>query len=309
MIQKLIQKIQKTHAPIVVGLDPMLSYVPAHIQKRAFEEHGETLEGAAEAIWQYNKGIVDAVHDLIPAVKPQIAMYEQFGIEGLKVFKKTVDYCHEKDMVVIGDVKRGDIGSTSEAYAVAHLGKVKVGSKLLTPFDEDFATVNPYLGSDGINPFIKVCNEEDKGIFILVKTSNPSSGEFQDQLIDGKPLYEHVGAKVNEWGSQCMGDTYSNVGAVVGATYPEMGKVLRKIMPKSFILVPGYGAQGGKAADLVHYFNEDGLGAIVNSSRGIIAAYKQEQYAKYGEEHFAEASRAAVEAMIADIGTALERAK
>ena len=305
MIDQLIANIKKTNAPIVVGLDPMMKFIPEQIQKAAFAEYGETLKGAAEAIWQYNKGIVDAVADLIPAVKPQIAMYEQFGIEGLKVFKKTVDYCHEKDMVVIGDVKRGDIGSTSEAYAVAHLGKVKVGSKLLTPFDEDFATVNPYLGSDGINPFIKVCNEEDKGIFILVKTSNPSSGEFQDQLIDGKPLYEHVGAKVNEWGSQCMGDTYSNVGAVVGATYPEMGKVLRKIMPKSFILVPGYGAQGGKAADLVHYFNEDGLGAIVNSSRGIIAAYKQEKYASFGEANYADASRQAVVDMIADINSVL----
>ena len=305
MIDKLVKKIKETKAPIVVGLDPMLSYVPEYIKKTAFDEYGETLEGAAEAIWQYNKGIVDAVHDLIPAVKPQIAMYEQFGIEGLKAFQKTVDYCKSKDLVVIADIKRGDIGSTSAAYAVGHLGKVAVGSKTLTPFDEDFATVNPYLGSDGINPFIKVCNEEDKGIFILVKTSNPSSGEFQDQLIDGKPLYEHVGAKVNEWGSQCMGDTYSNVGAVVGATYPEMGKVLRKIMPKSFILVPGYGAQGGKAADLVHYFNEDGLGAIVNSSRGIIAAYKQEKYASFGEANYADASRQAVVDMIEDINSVL----
>ena len=233
MINKLVDKIVKTNAPVVVGLDPMMKFIPEHIQAAAFEQYGETLEGAAEAIWQFNKSIIDNIYDIVPAVKPQIAMYEQFGIEGLKVFKKTVDYCHEKDMVVIGDVKRGDIGSTSEAYAVAHLGKVKVGSKLLTPFDEDFATVNPYLGSDGINPFIKVCQEENKGIFILVKTSNPSSGEFQDQLIDGKPLYEHVGAKVDEWGSQCMGDTYSNVGAVVGATYPEMGKTLRKVMPKA----------------------------------------------------------------------------
>ena len=305
MINKLVDKIVKTNAPVVVGLDPMMKYIPEHVQKEAFEQYGETLEGAAEAIWQYNKAIIDNIYDIVPAVKPQIAMYEQFGIEGLKVFKKTVDYCHEKDMVVIGDVKRGDIGSTSEAYAVAHLGKVKVGSKLLTPFDEDFATVNPYLGSDGINPFIKVCNEEDKGIFILVKTSNPSSGEFQDQLIDGKPLYEHVGAKVNEWGSQCMGDTYSNVGAVVGATYPEMGKVLRKVMPKAYILVPGYGAQGGKAEDLTAFFNPDGLGAIVNSSRGIIAAYAKDEYAKFGAKNFGEASRQAALDMIADINGAL----
>lgn len=284
----------------------MLGYIPEHIKTKAYAEFGETLEGAAEAIWQFNKEIVDHTYDIIPAVKPQIAMYEQFGIEGLKAFKKTVDYCKEKDLVVIGDVKRGDIGSTSAAYAVGHLGKVQVGSKTYTAFDEDFATVNPYLGSDGIKPFIDVCKEEKKGLFILVKTSNPSSGEFQDQLVGNKPLYELVGEKVAQWGEECMGDSYSYIGAVVGATYPEMGKVLRKIMPKTYILVPGYGAQGGKGADLVHFFNEDGLGAIVNSSRGIIAAYKQEQYAKFGAENFGEASRAAVEDMVADIDGALK---
>ena len=305
MINKLVDKIKKTNAPIVVGLDPMLSYIPEHILKKAYSEFGETLEGAAEAIWQYNKEIVDATYDLIPAVKPQIAMYEQFGVEGLKAFQKTVAYCKEKDLVVIGDVKRGDIGSTSEAYAVGHLGKVQVGNNLISAFDEDFATVNPYLGSDGIKPFIKVCKEENKGLFILVKTSNPSSGEFQDRLIDGRPLYEWVGEKVAAWGEEHMGDSYSYIGAVVGATYPEMGKVLRKVMPKSYILVPGYGAQGGKGKDLVHFFNEDGLGAIVNSSRGIIAAYKQEQYAKFGAEGFAEASRQAVLDMKEDIASAL----
>jgi orotidine-5'-phosphate decarboxylase len=309
MINKLVAKIQKTNAPIVVGLDPMLSYIPEHIIKKAFAEYGETLEGASEAIWQYNKAIVDTTYDLIPAVKPQIAMYEQFGIEGLKAFQKTVDYCHEKDLVVIGDVKRGDIGSTSEAYAIGHLGKVQVGSQSFSTFNEDFATVNPYLGSDGIKPFVDVCKKENKGLFILVKTSNPSSGEFQDRLIDGKPLYEYVGSKVAEWGADHMGESYSYIGAVVGATYPEMGKALRKVMPKSFILVPGYGAQGGKGADLVHYFNEDGLGAIVNSSRGIIAAYKQEQYASFGAENFADASRQAVLDMIADIDGALQAAK
>ena len=309
MINKLIEKIQKTHAPIVVGLDPMLNYVPEHIQARAFAEYGETLEGAAEAIWQFNKAIVDATYDLIPAVKPQVAMYEQFGIEGLKAFKKTVDYCHEKGLVVIGDVKRGDIGSTSEAYAVGHLGKVQVGSKSYYGFDEDFATVNPYLGSDGIKPFIKVCKEENKGLFILVKTSNPSSGEFQDRMIDGRPLYEWVGEQVADWGKAHMGDSYSYIGAVVGATYPEQGKILRKIMPKTFILVPGYGAQGGRGKDLVHFFNEDGLGAIINSSRGIIAAYKQEAYAAFGAENFADASRQAVKDMIADIDGALQAAK
>ena len=306
MINKLISNIRKTNAPIVVGLDPMLNYIPEHIQKKAFAEFGETLEGAAEAIWQYNKGIVDATYDLIPAVKPQIAMDEQFGIPGLVAYKKTVDYCKAKDLVVIGDIKRGDIGSTSAAYAVGHLGYVQVGSKKYAGFDEDFATVNPYLGSDGVKPFMDICKEEKKGIFVLVKTSNPSSGEFQDREIDGRPLYELVGEKVAQWGDELMGDGYSYVGAVVGATYPEMGKVLRKIMPKTFILVPGYGAQGGKGADLVHFFNEDGLGAIVNSSRGIIAAYKQEKYKEFGAENYADASRQAVKDMIADISGALE---
>ena len=306
MINKLISKIQKTNAPIVVGLDPMLSYIPAHIQEKAFAEYGETLEGAAEAIWQFNKGIVDATYDLIPAVKPQIAMYEQFGLPGMAAYKKTIDYCKQKDLVVIGDIKRGDIGSTSAAYAVGHLGRVQVGSKSYAAFDEDFATVNPYLGTDGVKPFIDVCKEENKGLFILVKTSNPSSGEFQDRLIDGRPLYEWVGEMVAKWGEEHMGDSYSYIGAVVGATYPEMGKILRGIMPKTFILVPGYGAQGGKGADLVHFFNEDGLGAIVNSSRGIIAAYKQEKYAAFGADHYADASREAVKDMIADISGALE---
>lgn len=284
----------------------MLNYIPEHILKKSFGEFGETLEGAADAIWNFNKEIVDHTWDLIPSVKPQIAMYEQFGIEGLKAYKKTIDYCKSKDLVVIGDIKRGDIGSTSAAYAVGHLGKVQVGSKCYVPFDEDFATVNPYLGSDGVKPFIEVCKEENKGLFILVKTSNPSSGEFQDQLVNGRPLYELVGEKVAQWGEEHVGQSgYSYIGAVVGATYPEMGATLRKLMPKTFILVPGYGAQGGKGKDLVNFFNEDGLGAIVNSSRGIIAAYKQEKYAKFGAENFGDASRAAVEDMVADISGAL----
>lgn len=309
MINKLIANIKKTNAPIVVGLDPMMKFVPEYLKEASFAEYGETLQGAAEAVWQYNKGIIDAVCDLIPAVKPQIAMYEQFGIPGLTVFKRTVDYCKEKGLVVIGDVKRGDIGSTAEAYAVGHLGRVQVGSKAYYGFDEDFATVNPYLGSDGVKPFLKVCAEEKRGIFVLVKTSNPSSGEFQDRLIGGKPLYEHVGEKVAAWAAECMPEEggYSYVGAVLGATYPEQGRIMRKVMPKSFILVPGYGAQGGKGADLVDFFNEDGLGAIVNSSRGIIAAYQQEQYARYGEKNYADASRAAVIAMKEDIASALEK--
>lgn len=305
MIRQLIEKIQKTKAPICVGLDPMLSYVPEHIQAAAFEQYGETLEGAAEAIWQFNKEIVDHTFDLIPAVKPQIAMYEQFGIEGLKVYKRTVDYCKEKGLVVIGDAKRGDIGSTSAAYATGHIGSVQVGSKTYSGFDTDFLTVNPYLGTDGVKPFVDVCNSHDRGLFVLVKTSNPSSGEFQDRLIDGRPLYEWVAEKVVEWGNASMDGDYSNVGAVVGATYPEMSRILRNLMPHTYFLVPGYGAQGGTAEDLKHCFNKDGLGAVVNSSRGIIAAYKQEKYKKFGSEHFAEASRQAVMDMVADINSVL----
>lgn len=305
MIRQLIEKIQKTKASICVGLDPMLSYVPEHIQAAAFEQYGETLEGAAEAIWQFNKEIVDHTFDLIPAVKPQIAMYEQFGIEGLKVYKRTVDYCKEKGLVVIGDAKRGDIGSTSAAYATGHIGSVQVGSKTYSGFDTDFLTVNPYLGTDGVKPFVDVCNSHDRGLFVLVKTSNPSSGEFQDRLIDGRPLYEWVAEKVVEWGNASMDGDYSNVGAVVGATYPEMSRILRNLMPHTYFLVPGYGAQGGTAEDLKHCFNKDGLGAVVNSSRGIIAAYKQEKYKKFGTEHFAEASRQAVMDMVADINSVL----
>ena len=304
MINKLNAKMKQMNAPVVVGLDPMLSYIPEHIMTKAINDFGETLEAAGEAIFEYNKGIVDAIYDIVPAVKPQVAMYEQFGIPGMIAYKKTIDYCKSKDLVIIGDVKRGDIGSTSEAYAIGHLGKVTIGSKTYAGFDEDFATVNPYLGTDGIKPFVDVCKKENKGIFVLVKTSNPSSGEFQDRLVDGRPLYEYVGEQVAKWGEDCMGDGYSYVGAVVGATYPEQGKILRKIMPKTLILVPGYGAQGGQGKDLVHYFNEDGLGAIVNSSRGIICAYKQDRYSSYGSLNYADAARQASIDMIEDINTA-----
>ncbi len=308
MIQKLIDAIKEKDAPVVVGLDPNLKFIPQHLLDAAEEIVKEAPYGdrdlavAAEAVWQFNKGIVDAVYDLIPAVKPQVAMYEQFGIYGMIAYHKTVAYCREKGLIVIGDVKRGDIGSTSEAYARGHLAE--------RAFDVDFATVNPYLGSDGVEPFIKVCNEHDRGIFVLVKTSNPSSGEFQDVCTtDGRPVYELVGEKVNEWGKQSMDGKYSNVGAVVGATYPEQGKALRKLMPNTFILAPGYGAQGATAKDLSAFFDEDGLGAIINSSRGIIAAYTREQYKEFGAEGFAQAARAAAVDMIEDLRGALKDRK
>ena len=278
MISKLISGIKAKNAPVVVGLDPQLSFVPKFILDKYYKEMDYSLEAVAEAIYEYNKGLMDAVADLVPAVKPQIAMYEQFGIPGLVAYKKTVDYAHEKGLVVIGDIKRGDIGSTSTAYAVGHIGTVQIGDKKITPI-----------------------NENDRGIFVLVKTSNPSSGEFQDKEIDGCPLYEIVADKVKEWGEESMDGDYSNVGAVVGATYPEMGARLRKLMPKTYILVPGYGAQGGSGKDLAGFFNEDGLGAIINSSRGIIAAYKNEKYASFGEEGYADAARKATEDMLLDI--------
>ena len=314
MISRLMQNIREKDAPIVVGLDPNMSMIPEHILREAQNSHKENMMGedeleiAAEAVWRFNKEIVDAVCDLIPAVKPQVAMYEQFGVPGMVSYWKTVRYCQEKGLTVIGDVKRGDIGSTSEAYARAHLGRVTVGSSRIRVFYEDMATVNPYLGTDGIKPFIDVCNEENKGIFVLVKTSNPSSGEFQDVLAgDGRPMYEHVGEMVSRWGELSMDGNYSNVGAVVGATYPEQGAALRKLMPHTFILAPGYGAQGATAKDLSTFFDENKEGAIINSSRGIIAAYKKEAYSRFGAERFAEASRAAVIDMLEDIRGALAK--
>ncbi len=301
MISRLIDKIQKTNAPIVVGLDPKLSFIPEDMLRSCFDEKGTNPEGAAEAFFRFNKEIIDHIYDIVPAVKPQIAMYEELGIPGLITFKKTVDYAREKGLIVIGDIKRGDIGSTSESYAVGHLGEVTIGEEKFAGFNEDFATVNPYLGSDGVEPFINVCNSCDKGIFVLVKTSNPSSGEFQDRLVDGRPLYEIVGEQVEKWGLKSMDGSYSNVGAVVGATYPEMGKVLRDIMPHAFILVPGYGAQGGKGKDLVHFFDRDRLGAIVNSSRGIIAAWKSDKYSQFNNGAVGEAARAAALDMKKDI--------
>ncbi len=301
MINRLVERIKATNAPIVVGLDPTLKLMPNFLKEKNFKEHGSNLTGAARTIVEYNKGIVDAIADLVPCVKPQIAMYEQFGVEGVIAFKETVDYCHSKGLIVLGDIKRGDIGSTSEAYAVGHLSGVEIEGVKYEGFGEDFATVNPYLGIDGIKPFMDVCRKEKKGIFVLVKTSDPSSGEFQDRLIDGKPLYEQVAMKVAEWGADLMGDSYSYVGAVVGATYPEMGAAMRKVMPKAYILVPGYGAQGGTADGLRPFFNEDGLGAIVNSSRGIIAAYQQEKYKSFGETGYADAARQAVIDMREDI--------
>lgn len=288
-LDRLIEKIEQMQNPTVAGLDPKLDYVPEYIRRRCFEKYGETLKGAAKALLEFNKGLIDALYDIVPAVKPQAAYYEMYGAAGMKTLYKTQEYARSKGMYVITDGKRNDIGTTMEAYAAAHLGKVKVGSTEIEPFLGDALTVNGYLGSDGIKPLLKICSENDKGIFVLVKTSNPSSGELQDRLIDGEPIYEVMGKMCEKWGEELPGVYgYSGVGAVVGATYPEQIKTLRALLPKTFFLIPGYGAQGATAADIAGAFDKNGLGGIVNSSRGIMCAYQKQ---RVSEHEFAEAAR------------------
>lgn len=300
MMKQLAEAIQKKDAPIAVGLDTTLDMVPARITEAACRVYGTTLEAAGQAILAFNKEIIDAVLDLVPAVKLQSAMYEKYGIPGITAYRDTIVYCKQKGLIVIGDVKRGDIGSTSEAYASAHLGRVDVFGVEETPFGADIVTVNPYLGTDGVKPFLEACEKWDKGIFVLVKTSNPSSGEFQDRIVDGRPLYELVAEKVEQWGGVTEDHALSNVGAVVGATYPATGLALREQMPHTMLLVPGYGAQGATGADLKHFFREDKTGAIINSSRGIICACREDRYAHCGDDCGA-AAREAVLDMKRDI--------
>ncbi len=288
-LDRMIEKIEQTQNPTVAGLDPKLDYVPEYIKAKCFDKYGETLKGAAKALLEFNKGLIDALYDIVPAVKPQAAYYEMYGTAGVKTLYKTQEYARSKGMYVITDGKRNDIGTTMEAYAAAHLGKVKVGSAEYEPFLGDALTVNGYLGSDGIKPLIKVCAENDKGIFVLVKTSNPSSGELQDKLVDGMPIYKLMGRMCEEWGKELPGAYgYSGVGAVVGATYPEQIKQLRAALPHTFFLIPGYGAQGATAKDISAAFDSNGLGGIVNSSRGIMCAYKKQ---KVNERDYAIAAR------------------
>lgn len=307
-IDVLIKNIKEKNNPSVVGLDPKIEYVPAFIKEDAYKKHGKTLKGAASSILAFNKYIIDAVYDIVPAVKPQLAYYEMYGIEGLIAFYETCRYAKEKGLLVIADGKRNDIGSTAESYSAAFLGKTKIEDTEEAAFDVDALTVNPYLGIDGIKPFIKDCDNYNKGIFILVKTSNESSGQFQDILTKmGKSIYEIVAQHVEEWGKEYKGEYgYSSIGAVVGATYPNQAKVLRRILKSAYILVPGYGAQGGTARDVAHSFNPDGLGALVNASRSIMCAYKSERWKeKYSEEKFYEASRAEALRMREDINSVL----
>lgn len=284
-MKTLIEKIKKTGNPSVMGLDPNLDFVPDFVKEKHFKKWGASFKGAAEAILEFNFALIDATCDLIPAVKPQSAYYEMYGTEGVAALYKTIEYAKQKGLYVIADVKRNDIGTTAEAYAKAYLGKSKLTEETsLIPFGADSATVNPYLGTDGILPFVKQCKEGDKSIFVLVKTSNPSSGELQDMVFEnGKTLYEEVANLVNTWGSDTVENGYSSVGAVVGATYSAQCEKLRGIMKNTYFLVPGYGAQGGGAKDVACAFNSDGLGAIVNSSRGIMCAYKKENTLDYAE--------------------------
>ncbi len=303
MIDRLIERIDELKNPTVVGLDPTYDMIPNHIKETMLERYENTPKAVSQMFLQFNMGIIDAICDLVPAVKPQIAMYERYGLDGIVAYMQTIAYAKSKGMLIIGDIKRGDIASTAEAYA-AHLSGVKVEGEYFDLWQEDAVTLNPYLGTDSVEPFLKACDEYDKAIFMLVKTSNPSGKEIQDLIVEGKPLYLHVAQLVNQWGRNSMGKYgFSKVGAVVGATYSEQGEILRKIIPNTFFLVPGYGAQGATAADLKGYFDKDGKGCIINSSRGIIAAYKQND--KYSHENYSEAAREAVITMKNTLGEVL----
>lgn len=298
-MKRLIEKIAQMQNPSVVGLDSLLDYIPQHIKDEKFATYGDTFDAAAQSILEYNKAIIDQICDIVPAVKPQAAYYEMYSWQGMWALCETVKYAQEKGMIVIMDGKRNDIGSTMQAYAKAHLGTSTVNGKELSAFGSDMLTVNGYLGSDGVNPLLPICDEQDKGIFVLVKTSNPSSGELQDQKIGDKSIYETMGAMCEQWGSQTENNYgYSRVGAVVGATYPEQLAKMRQKMPHTFFLVPGYGAQGGGANDVAGAFDKNGLGAIVNSSRAILTAWKK---AGTDGKDFAEQARKAALAMKEDI--------
>lgn len=301
---RLIDAIRLKNNPTVAGLDPKLDFVPNYIKQEAFSKYGNTLEAAADALLTFNKGLIDALCDIVPAVKPQCAYYEMYGWQGVKALHDTIAYAQEKGLFVMTDAKRNDIGTTMEAYAAAHLGTVSVNGGTLVPFGADALTVNGYLGSDGIDPLLNICKEKDKGIFVLVKTSNKSSGELQDQQISGQTVYRTMGNMCEHWGEETRGQYgYSAVGAVVGATYPAQLGELRKALPHTFFLVPGYGAQGGGAKDVVPAFDENGIGAVINSSRGIMCAY---QKGDYKETQFAEAARAEAIRMRDEIMSALK---
>jgi orotidine-5'-phosphate decarboxylase len=302
IIDRLIKKIQETRAPIVVGLDPRLGQIPEYIKQAIFAELGRTPQAVAEIFFAFNKGIIDQIFDIVPAIKPQIAMYEQFGAEGIECYARTIEYAQSKRMFVIGDIKRGDIATTAEAYSSWHIGRVNVAGEPAPSASANFITINPYMGFDSVEPYLADCREFDRGLFILVKTSNPASADIQDLILQsGKKIYTHVGELVSKWGESLIGETgYSAIGAVVGATHPAEAAELRKLMPHTFFLVPGYGAQGGSGKDLQALWDGDNYGAIVNSSRGITGAYQQGNFAA-NEKEFALAAREAVLHMKKDL--------
>lgn len=305
VIDQLIEKIHKTGNPTVMGLDPRFEILP----KCVVNKYPINLDGVAKAIIEYNKSLIDATYDIIPAVKPQIAFYEMLGTAGMQAFKETCEYAKNKGMMVIADIKRGDIGSTAQGYSNAYLGKTKLGDKVETIYNIDFVTVNPYMGTDCIKPFIEDCKKYNKGLFILIKTSNPSSGELQDlKLQNGKEVYKHVAELVKEWGKDLIGENgYSSISAVVGATYPEQLKQIREIMPQTYFLIPGYGAQGGTASDIIYGFDKNGLGGIVNASRSLMCAYKSDKWKdKFDEKDYAKATRAEAIRMKDELNKALK---
>ena len=306
MIDQLIKKIMETNNPTVMGLDPKLDFIPKHIKEKAFDDFGKTPTAVAKAYLDFNKELIDHTYDLLPAVKPQVAMYEQLGAVGISAYIETIEYAKSKGLVIIGDIKRSDIASTAECYAEGHIGLVDVEGVKFEVYKEDFITLNPFLGIDSVEPYFKACKERNKGMFLLVKTSNPNSGEIQDLRVGEQFLYEYVGGLVSKWGEEMIGEYgFSKIGAVVGATHKEQGIRLREQMPHTFFLVPGYGAQGATAEDLAGCFNKDGLGSIVNSSRGIIAAYKNKKYSDFSEADFGKAARQAVLDMKADLNRVL----
>ena len=305
VIDKLIKKIQETQNPTVMGLDPRYEMLPQCVTSK----YPKDLEGASKAIIEYNKALIDATYDIIPAIKPQIAFYEMFGIEGIKAFKETCEYAKQKGMIVIADIKRGDIGSTAQGYSNAFLGKTKIGEKEEAIFDVDFVTINPYMGTDCVKPFIEDCKKYGKGVFILVKTSNPSSGEIQDlKTENGKEIYTEVAQLVEKWGEELRGEYgYSSISAVVGATYPEQLKQIRKTAPHTYFLIPGYGAQGGKAEDIALGFDNKGLGGIINASRSLMCAYKSERWKEqFKETEYAQATRSEALRMKEELNKAIQ---
>ena len=300
IIDKLIEKILELKNPTAVGLDPRADYLPPEIIEEATSRYQKTLRAISWAFLEFNKKIIDEIHDIVPAVKPQIAMYEQFGADGIGAYIETVRYAKEKGLVVIGDIKRGDIASTAEDYSNGHIGLVDVFGEMTRVFDEDFVTISPYLGADSITPFLANCKEHDRGLFVLAKTSNKGSADLQNLIVGQQHIYEIMGEYISKWGEGLIGKYgYSSIGAVVGATHPAEAEKLRKVAPHTFFLIPGYGAQGGRASDLAICFDDQGLGGIVNSSRGIIAAHQNKKYAGHT---FAKAARAAALDMKEDLG-------